>query len=125
MLEIELADGTVLEFEDGTDPQVIQQSVARFFPENTPSLPQEEVEEEQSVGDFAKGTLEAFTQGGTLGFSDEIESVIAATIASPFVSDKTFGELMKDARKSIRDEQAEFREKNPKTALAAEVTVGS
>ena len=59
---------------------------------------------------FAGGASQSLLQGATLGFSDEIQSVIAATVAAPFVSDKTFGQLMTDARASFREENERFKE---------------
>lgn len=76
------------------------------------------VENKQS---FAGGASQSLLQGATLGFADEIQSVIAATVAAPFVSDKTFGQLMVDARNSFREENEAFKEENPKTALGLEV----
>ena len=63
-------------------------------------------------------------QGATFGFADEIQSVIAAAVAAPFVTDKTFGQLMIDARQSLRDESDQFREENPATALGLNVAGG-
>lgn len=80
-----------------------------------------EAESDQS---FAGGVGQSLLQGATLGFSDEIQSVIAATVAAPFVSDKTFGQLMTDARASFRADQEKFIEENPATALGLEVAGG-
>ena len=102
-----------LEFPDGTDPSVIQKTVKRIASEN-----------KQTVGQYATGTANEALQGATFGFSDEIQSIIAAAIASPYVSDKTFSQLMVDARNSIREDQEGFREKNPKTAIAANIAGG-
>ena len=68
-----------------------------------------------------EGGSQSLLQGATLGFSDEIQSFIAAAVASPFIEDKTFGQIMQDARKSFRDEQAAFKEENPKTAVGLEI----
>jgi hypothetical protein len=63
-------------------------------------------------------------QGASFGFSDEIQSVVAAAVAAPFVTDKTFGALMIDARQSLRDESDQFRKENPATALGLNVGGG-
>lgn len=81
-------------------------------------------DKEMPPGGFAGGVANEALQGATFGFSDEVQSMIAAAIASPFVSDKTFSQLMVDARNSLRDEQGNFREQNPKTALAANIAGG-
>lgn len=76
--------------------------------------------EQEQVG-LVEGVGQSLLQGATLGFSDEVQSLIAAAVASPFVSDKTFGELMQDARKSFREEQEQFRKEQPAAALTAEI----
>lgn len=70
------------------------------------------------------GGLQSVLQGATLGFSDEIQAFFAAATTAPFVSDKTFGQLMVDARKSLREDQAVFAEKNPRTDLALQLAGG-
>lgn len=79
----------------------------------------------ESIGRRASEVGQTALQGATLGFSDEIQSVIAAAIAAPFVSDKTFGQLMVDARKSVRDEVETFSKENPKTALGLQAAGGA
>ncbi len=74
----------------------------------------------RTAGDAVQATL----AGPTLGFSDEIQSVIAATVASPFVSDKTFSQLMVDARKSIREDAKDFSEDSPATSTALNIAGG-
>lgn len=82
-------------------------------------------QQEQTVGEFAEGAGQSLLQGATLGFSDEVQAVIAAAVASPFVSDKTFSQLMVDARQSLRQEQDQFREENPATAFGLELAGGA
>jgi len=73
---------------------------------------------------FVGGASQSLLQGATLGFSDEIQSFIAAAVAAPFISDKTFSQLMVDARTSFREENEQFKEENPKTALGLEIAGG-
>ena len=80
--------------------------------------------EVQERRNMAEGIFQSGLKGATLGFSDEIQSVIAAAFASPSIPDKTFMDLMLEARTSYRDNQKRFEEENPKTALAAEVAGG-
>jgi len=88
--------------------------------QTAPMVPRE-TQPDQS---FAGGVGQELLQGATLGFSDEIQSFIAAAVASPFIEDKTFGQIMQDARKSFRDQQEQFREENPNTALGAQIAGG-
>lgn len=67
-----------------------------------------------------EGNVQALMQGATLGFADEIQAVIAATIAAPFIEDKTFGQIMTDARKQFRADKEQFREQEGVAALVPE-----
>ena len=131
-MRAELADGRILEFPDGTDPSVIQATVKKALgQQQAPAQAQpidvdsDAVDSSQTTGEFVEGAGQSLMQGATLGFSDEIQSVIAAAVASPFVSDKTFSQLMVDARKSFRDEQEQFREESPVTATGLEIVGGA
>jgi len=88
--------------------------------------------------DTGLGATEALLQGATFGFSDEIESLIAAggaTAVNAFrkfaenqgpisTQDPTFPENLSQARTEIRQEQKQFTKENPKTALALNVAGG-
>ena len=73
---------------------------------------------------FAGGAAQQFLQGATLGFSDEIQATIAALVSAPFISDKTFGQIMADARQSFREENQQFQEKNPLLSTGLQVAGG-
>jgi len=88
------------------------------------SIDPPEQPQQQTAGEFASGAGQSLLQGATLGFADEIQSVIAAAVAAPFITDKTFGQLMTDARASLREEQEKFREQNPATSLGLELAGG-
>ncbi len=79
---------------------------------------------EQGGQSFAAGAGQQLLQGATLNTADEIQSVIAAAVAAPFISDKTFSQLMVDARKSFREQNKKFEEQNPKTALGLQLAGG-
>jgi len=80
--------------------------------------------EQDNTPGLVSGGSQSFLQGATLGFADEIQSVIAAAVAAPFISDKTFGQLMMDARKSFREQNDAFKKENPRTALGLELAGG-
>jgi len=80
--------------------------------------------QEPTTGDFVEGSVQSALKGATLGFNDEIQSFIAAAVASPFISDKTFSALMVDARNSFREDHAKFKEANPGTAMGLELAGG-
>lgn len=82
---------------------------------------------EQKANDkpsFLKGAIGALKSGPTVGFSDEIEGAIGAAIAYQFVSDRSFPELYREARDSVRAENNAFRNEYPKTALGLELAGG-
>lgn len=90
-------------------------------------LDQPEAQESAGMSnmDYIKGGAESLLKGATLGFSEEIESIIAAAVAAPFISDKTFSQLMVDARKSLREDQEKFREAAPVPAFINELAGGA
>lgn len=63
-------------------------------------------------------------QGATLGFGDELQAGIAAATAYPFVKDKGFKDLYKEARGELRGEQKAFADENPLAATGLEVGGG-
>lgn len=112
--------------------EVVQEAIgANLFSEQPiePPKPEggREVYTPREIGEdqnFTEGASQSLLQGATLGFSDEIQSVIAAAVAAPFISDKTFGQIVTDARASFRAEQEKFSEENPKTSLGLEIAGG-
>lgn len=74
---------------------------------------------------FALGATNALKQGATFGFSDEIEGVLGAAMAAPFVSDRTFRQLYREARDAGRSENKAFTAEHPKTALALTMAGGA
>lgn len=69
----------------------------------------------ETWGSYAKGMARSVGQGAAFGFSDEIEAAIASAFGS-----ETYGE----AQDRVRSELADFKRRNPGTALTAEV-IGS
>ncbi len=81
----------------------------------------EEVERQKA--DFGTGLIQMIAQGLTLGFSDEISAAAMAVPASLQTGEDisiVYNTLVGD----IRGQQDQFREENPKTALAAEIGGG-
>lgn len=73
------------------------------------------------------GTIvDALGQGALLGFSDEIAGGLGATIGAfdPNLEGTTFGERFRGIRDLARQNAKEFAERNPNTALAAEIAGG-
>ncbi|MCP3703383.1 MAG: hypothetical protein GY954_10705 [Alteromonas sp.] len=85
---------------------------------NTPKQQDEPV-------NILEGIAQSGLQGATLGFGDEIQALIAAAVASPYITDQTFSQIMVDARKSLREDQAQFKQEHPKTALVSEIAGGA
>lgn len=75
------------------------------------------------------GAADAFTQGVTFGFGDNLTAVEAGLLGRTpegdwFDYSGTFGERYDDALKAERGQQKQFRESNPVTATAAELAGG-
>lgn len=121
-MDVRLPDGTVItNVPEGTTKAVLLAKVRgaeRQQPQQQAQQPQE-----KKVS-FGGGLSQSLLQGATFGFADEAQGLIAAAFASPFVSDKTFKELYTQARDSLREEQGQFSQQNPRTALAANVAGG-
>lgn len=77
MIEAQLADGTTLQFPEGTDPGIIQQTVKRVIAQGTQSTAEKP---EQSFGDKANAIAQNISQGMTGGFGDEIGMAIAKSV---------------------------------------------
>ena len=122
-MDVRLEDGTIVKnVPEGTTKVQLLQKLGRL-PKNDASQIQDDSDPESDQG-FIGGALNSAAQGATLGFGDEIQAMIAAAVASPFVSDKTFTQLMVDARNSLRADQEKFSEENPGTDLALQVAGG-
>ena len=78
---------------------------------------------------FAGGAVQSLLQGATLGFADEAQAGVAAGVAklidafsdNPVISDKTFSQLMIDARKALREENERFKAENPVVSTGLEI----
>lgn len=75
------------------------------------------------------GAADAFTQGVTFGFGDELTALEAGLLGKTpqgdwFNYSKSFGDRYDDALKAERGQQDQFREQNPVTATAAELAGG-
>jgi hypothetical protein len=77
-------------------------------------------EKEQSASDLVSGTAQAFAQGLTFGFSDEIAAGISS-LGSLF-TDETFEESFDKTLKEKRQEIKDFREANPVLSTVGEIT---
>lgn len=101
----------------------VVEEIAQSFAEKAPAHKLERKTEE--IGDYGAYTpVRTALQGSTFGFGDEIQAGIAAATAYPFVKDKGFKDLYKEARDELRGEQKAFSAENPKTALALEAAGG-
>jgi hypothetical protein len=81
----------------------------------------------QSQKKGRRGSIaDPLAQGATLGFADELVGAIGATVGAfdPRLRGTTFGERYTGIRDQARQQKGEFEERNPKTALAAEIGGG-
>jgi hypothetical protein len=86
---------------------------------------------EQGKGGQSKtaGAVDAFTQGITAGFGDNLTALEAGVLGRTpggnwFDYSRSFGERYEDALKAERGQQDQFREQNPVTSIGAEIAGG-
>ena len=86
---------------------------------------------EQAKGGQSKtaGAVDAFTQGASFGFGDELTALEAGILGKTpdgkwFDYSKSFGERYDDALEAERGQQEQFREDNPALSIAAEIAGG-
>lgn len=99
MIEAELPDGTVLEFPEGTSPQVIQKVVRqRLAPAPEPSFAQQA---KQVVGDVAAGALRGAGSIGATIMAPVDAAARAMGVQNEFIGRTDRREAMTDALRSI------------------------
>lgn len=122
MIEVAGPDGVVVQFPDGTAPDVIKGVMAKKFGGPQAAAPQ------STMG----GIADAFTQGATLGFGDELTALESAVLGRKpgggtfdlFNYDRPFSERYQAAADAERGQQDAFAEAAPVTAGAAALAGG-
>lgn len=110
MIQAKLADGTVLQFPDGTSDVVVQ-SVVKNHVSKQPKV------------NAGLQTARAGLQGMTFGFSDEIGAA-AAALAGSIKTGEPFGKAYDKIHQSLQDKREQFSKESPGTALVAEMAGG-
>lgn len=117
---VPMPDGTVVKnVPDG----VSDADVMKLYQYKAPML---------SNAEIGKGVMKSFSQGQTLGLSDELASGMAAlpAYATRKMNEQSLGpapslpEVYGDIRGKMNQEQQQFEQQYPKTALAAETAGG-
>lgn len=127
-MEAELADGTILEFPDGTDPQVIQATVKKMLgqqPKEEGFNPVTPRQEGRNINSSIQGAITAL-QGPSMGFMDELAGVgsaITGAVANltPWGDDKTIAENYISARDKVRGATEQYSKDYPKTAFGSQI----
>jgi len=111
--EVELADGTILEFPDGTSPAVIQQAAKKIIAQ---SVKQPERRPEQPLGTTPQPELwgggSHFSSGVLQGLGDELKAGVAAAKES-FSGGLPFGEAYDQALPQYQRARELYKEENP------------
>ena len=119
MMQAELADGTILEFPDGTDPDVITKTVKNTI------ASQSNPQKERTLGDDIVGGAGKLAQGALFGYADELRALIRSELPDILRKEswknKTYDEHLAEARGVLDD----FSEANPKTAFGLELAGGA
>lgn len=114
MPEIELPDGTVLDFPDEMSQDEIRAGVKQYLDQGEAPQP-----DRQS---FGAGMLDSFTQGAAFGFGDELTAAEAATLGK--VPGESWRERYDTALAKERGQQKQFSSANPVAAGVGEVAGG-
>jgi hypothetical protein len=121
-IEAHLADGTVLQFPDGTDPAIIQATVKKLMAGGDMAKP------EQTAGEAWKGFNDSVEQGASFGFMDEINAGIRSGIRGVHNlatgKDADFGGNYDRALADERGDFKAFEEAHPVIATGANIVGG-
>lgn len=121
-IEAHLADGTVLQFPEGTDPAIIQTTVKRLMAGGDMKKP------EQTAGEAWKGFNDSVEQGASFGFMDEINAGIRSGIRGVhnLVTGKD-ADFSGNYDRALADERGDFQkfeEAHPVIAAGANIAGG-
>lgn len=122
MIEVEGPDGVVIEFPEGTSPDVIKGVMAKRYGGKQPA-PEQPAQPRQSL---AGGLIDSLTQGAAFGFGDELTGLESAVLGRTpeggwFDYSRPFVERYQTAVDAERGQQDQFREDAPIASTAAEV----
>lgn len=127
MIEVELPDGSIAEFPDGTDPTVIKGALQKKFPPpaSPANMGTNSTNAQQPEATFAGGSAGAAGLGAadmaSFGFGDELGAGLGAAseyLASKITGDKprSYDELLT----SMRTQDQAAKESNPGSYLAGQ-----
>lgn len=121
MIEVELPDGSVAKFPDGTDSAVIKSALQKRY-QPGPALESMPPPPEPKKTDV-RGLIRQGLQGITFGTSDEIGAGIAAVPAA-LSTGRSIPEAYSEIHQRLQDERNQFKQDSPYSALAAEMLGG-
>lgn len=112
--EVQLHDGTILEFPDDTSDEVIDKAVKSHL-----GL-------EKQPDNVGGSVFDPLGQGAFFGLSDELAGIVGATFGAldPNMEGTTFGERYRGIRDSARMNLDAFRARNPVGSAVAEIGGG-
>lgn len=114
MIEIELPDGSVAEFPDGTSNDVIKGTLAKQFAAEKKEPPKY---------DIPYGAGAAWTDAATGGMAGKASAGLGALLRAPF-TDKTIGEEYDEGYSSLKAAREKYAEESPAANMAANIGGG-
>lgn len=124
---VNMPDGTPVSFPDDMPKEQIRGMIASKFPEVAQEFqpqrtaePQGYIPAEPGLKDYARTGFDNLMQGSTLGFADEVTDRIGAGIAA-LGTDRTYDEMLQEARKTTKDRQAEQLQEMPVTTIGSQL----
>lgn len=131
MIEVEAPDGAVIEFPDGTPPEVMSTAMKKYLGQSATAAPAAEpaaAEPKPSGINRASGALDAALQGATFGFSDEMIAGTRAALESGVNlargKDAALSENYDKALAYERTRLKEFGDENPILSTGASIAGG-
>mgnify|MGYP003647252544 FL=1 len=138
-IEKQLDDGTILEFPDGTTPEVISNTIKRITASSPESVEMKQPEtvvkapieaqgeivqasnsDSVSIADYLRQSL---GQGTALGFGDEIEGFVRG-LYSAATEGRDISQAINAGIDEVRAKNKKFEDENFKTAMALQVGGG-
>jgi hypothetical protein len=143
MIEVEAPDGSIIEFDEGTSPDVMRAALRKYrapAKEAAPSNPlgltkalenaNQRVKETEGIGGVLRALPEAIggtalnaAQGATLGFADEAMAGLAA-LPKAASERKSMGQAYGEALQGIRGFEKDVYETSPGAATVSQIGGG-
>jgi len=112
MTEVRMPNGDIVSFPDEMPKEQIRGLIEQKFPETATQQPQQQATPQEQVS-MPVAALRGLKSGVTAGFADEAQGGVAALYAKMAGAEAPMGDLYREARDSLRQEQALAKDQQP------------